>query len=225
MAPDRHGQTLRAQQLLTALRSGPFGAESLNAAIDSHWRRANGAAHDSLPSLITRYQGAARCLREHLHDWLPAATQAEWQAATHKLVQAGVAGELAANLTALEYTFAVLDLVDLAQQAGVELQTAAKTWFDVDARLTLGAWRSQINRLPTDTLWQTQARASARDDVYSTASQITHSLLARQINPETWSAQHRSTIDRLHRMLSTLATQAADLAPVSVALRELRHLA
>ena len=58
-----------------------------------------------------------------------------------------------------------------------------------------------------------------------TASQITHSLLARQINPETWSAQHRSTIDRLHRMLSTLATQAADLAPVSVALRELRHLA
>lgn len=35
---------LRAQQLLTALRSGPFGAEALNATIDSHWRRANGGA-------------------------------------------------------------------------------------------------------------------------------------------------------------------------------------
>ena len=35
---------LRAQQLLTALRSGPFGAEALNAAIDSHSRRASGGA-------------------------------------------------------------------------------------------------------------------------------------------------------------------------------------
>ena len=132
---------------------------------------------------------------------------------------------MAENLTALEYTFAVLDLADLAQQTNTALQETAQTYFAVDALLALSAWRTQINRLPTDTLWQTQARASARDDVYSTASQITHSLLARQINPETWSAQHRSTIDRLHRMLSTLATQAADLAPVSVALRELRHLA
>jgi glutamate dehydrogenase len=41
--------------------------------------RANGA-DDCPPSLITRYQGAARALRDHLDDWLPAATQAEWQA-------------------------------------------------------------------------------------------------------------------------------------------------
>ncbi|MBK9346258.1 MAG: NAD-glutamate dehydrogenase [Burkholderiales bacterium] len=184
--------------------------------------RANGA---DLPSLVARYQPAARALRAHLEAWLPAATRSEWQAAADTLVRAGVAPPLAENLTALEYTFAVLDLADLAQQTNTALQETAQTYFAVDALLALSAWRTQINRLPTDTLWQTQARASARDDVYSTASQITHSLLARQINPETWSAQHRSTIDRLHRMLSTLATQAADLAPVSVALRELRHLA
>jgi glutamate dehydrogenase len=33
------------------------------------------------------------------------------------------------------------------------------------------------------------------------------------------------SIERLRQMLTSISTQGADLAPVSVALRELRHLA
>jgi glutamate dehydrogenase len=79
--------------------------------------------------------------------------------------------------------------------------------------------------LPTDTLWQTQARGSARDDVYSIASQITKGLLSRQEELSVWRDQHVPAIERLCKLLDTISTQAADLAPVSVALRELRHLA
>ncbi|WP_373921793.1 hypothetical protein [Undibacterium cyanobacteriorum] len=43
-----------------------------------------------------------------------------------------------------------------------------------------------MKRLPTDTLWQTQARGSARDDVYSIASQVTRSLLSRKESIATW---------------------------------------
>ena len=93
------------------------------------------------------------------------------------------------------------------------------------AALGLTDWRAQINRLPTDTLWQTQARASARDDVYSIASQITRSLLARDTGVADWSSQHTASIGRLERLLQNISTQSPDLAPVSVALRELRHLA
>ena len=95
----------------------------------------------------------------------------------------------------------------------------------MDDELGLSGWRNQINRLPTDTLWQTQARGSARDDVYSIASQITRGLLSRQEALADWRQRHLNAIERLNTLLSTISAQAADLAPVSVAMRELRHLA
>lgn len=178
-----------------------------------------------MPTLIQRYQPAAREMRQNLSVWLPATAQAAWQQATDVLVTAGVEAELAQNLTALEFIFPALDLVDLAQSANTSLEQAARAYFAIDAELGLTEWRTQINRLPTDTLWQTQARGSARDDVYSIARQITLGQLSRKEDVATWHTQHSQAIERLHSLLTTISTQAADLAPVSVALRELRHLA
>ena len=83
----------------------------------------------------------------------------------------------------------------------------------------------QIGQLPTDTLWQTQARASARDDVYSIAGQVVLSLLSTQQAPAQWQERHAKAIERIAAMYDSMAGQAPDLAPVSVALRELRQLA
>jgi glutamate dehydrogenase len=118
----------------------------------------------------------------------------------------------------------VLDLVDLAQSASTGLEQAARAYFGVDDELGLSTWRKEINRLPTDTLWQTQARGSARDDVYSIAGQITRGLLTRSESVNDWSAHHQSAIDRLSQLRQSIAAQSPDLAPISVALRELRHL-
>jgi glutamate dehydrogenase len=191
----------------------------------SRWMLRIRAQNTDLPTLIARYQPAARELRAHLADWLPAAAHSAWQASTGVLVKEGVQPDLAQGLTALEYVFPALDLVDLAQAANTNLEQAARAYFGVDAELSLTGWRTQINRLPTETLWQTQARASARDDVYSIASQITRGLLTRQQSQADWHTQHAPAIDRLRSLLATISTQGADLAPVSVALRELRHLA
>ncbi|MBP6854383.1 MAG: NAD-glutamate dehydrogenase, partial [Rhodoferax sp.] len=98
-------------------------------------------------------------------------------------------------------------------------------YFEVDAELALGQWRGEINRLPTETLWQTQARASARDDAYAIAGQITRVILQRQENIAAWRERHARPIQRLRHLLDSISTQVPDLAPVSVALRELRHLA
>ena len=167
----------------------------------------------------------ARELRANVATWLPAAAYASLQEASAALVKAGVEAGLAENLAALEFIFPALDLVDLAQSTSSDLEKAARTYFGVDAELGLTGWRDQINRLPTDTLWQTQARGSARDDVYSIASQVTKSLLSRQEDIATWREQHTAAIVKLNQLLATITTQGADLAPVSVALRELRSLA
>ncbi|MFZ6750464.1 NAD-glutamate dehydrogenase [Undibacterium sp. Ren11W] len=191
----------------------------------SRWMLRVRAQNTDLPTLIQHYQPAAREMREHLAVWLPLAAYDNWQQAAEILTSAGVEADLAQDLTALEFIFPALDLVDLAEGCNVDLEEAARAYFGVDAELGLTGWRTQINRLPTETLWQTQARGSARDDVYSIASQITKGLLSRNEEVSAWREQHTAAIARLCKLLATISTQAADLAPVSVALRELRHLA
>ena len=191
----------------------------------SRWMLRIRAESADLPTLIDRYQPAAHELRTHLAQWLPESANTAWHASAQSLIEAGVEETLAQDLTALDFIFPALDLVDLARRAETGLEQAARAYFGIDAELGLTGWRAQINRLPTDTLWQTQARASARDDVYSIASQITGGLLARQEELGVWREQHLPAIEGLCRLLSDISTQAADLAPVSVALRQLRQLA
>lgn len=190
----------------------------------SRWMLSLRGKEADLPTLITHYQPGARDLSAHLDVWLPAHSQKGWQQATLKLVQAGVATELARHLTALEFIFPALDLVDLCDSASTTLEQASRAYFEVDSQLGLSTWRTQINRLPTETLWQTQARGSARDDIYTIARQITQSVLASYPGVEEWAEQHAVQIARVSRLLEIVSVQSADLAPISVALRELRHL-
>jgi glutamate dehydrogenase len=177
-----------------------------------------------LPTLIAKYRPAAQTLREQVAHWLPAAAREQWTAASGRLVQAGVDAQLADDLTVLDHLYPVLDLVDVAEKAGSTLEQAARTYYAVENTLGLDRWRQQIGKLPTDTLWQTQARASARDDVYSIAGQVVLSLLSRRQTLAQWQAQHAKAIERISGMYEGIAGQAPDLAPVSVALRELRQL-
>jgi glutamate dehydrogenase len=178
-----------------------------------------------LPTLITRYQPSADLLRTRLDDWLPERAKEVWRQTSQEWTEWGVSAELARQLTSLEFTFPALDLVDLGATANQPLEQTARAYFEVEVRLDLSGWRAQINRLPTDTLWQTQARGSARDDVYAIASQITQTVLTRHVSLDDWAGQHAAQISRLNQLLQTISAQATDLAPVSVALRELRHLA
>ncbi len=178
-----------------------------------------------LPTLINRYQPATRELRGHLGAWMQDEANTRWQDAATALADAGVEPDLAQNLAALTYIFPALDLVDVAQSTGTSIEQAARTYFAVDAELGLTNWRSEIKRLPTDTRWQTQARGTARDDIYAIASQITRGLLTRGDDLSNWASTHATAIERLRNLRQTVSTQGADLAPVSVALRALRNLA
>jgi glutamate dehydrogenase len=191
----------------------------------SRWMMRARADNADLSELVSRYQPAATAMRSQLRDWLPEGGRASWQAASDALCDAGVETALAQDLSALEFIFPALDLVNLARSAGTTLEMAARTYFSVDAELGLTGWRTEINRLPTDTLWQTQARGSARDDVYSIASQITLGLLSRKETIADWRQRHEAAIRRLNQLLTMVSAQGADLAPVSVAMRELRQLA
>jgi glutamate dehydrogenase len=208
----------------TALQLGLLTQLSIITQRASRWMLRH-RGHGDLPSNIALYQPAAAQLRAHIDQWLPAKAREQWQAASAELVQAGVDAQLADDLTVLDHLYPVLDLVEVAAKANSSLEQAARTYFGVDHALSLGQWRALIAKLPTDTLWQTQARASARDDAYSIASQTVQWLLGQQQTLDQWQERHGKTIERIDAMRESLAGAAPDLAPVAVALRELRQLA
>lgn len=191
----------------------------------SRWMLRLRAAEFDLPTLIARYQSGARELALYLHHCLPQMALLRLAQSSAQLQQAGVAADLADKLSALEHLFPALDLVDLSTKANTTLELAAKAYFAVDNTLDLNGWRAQINRLPTDSVWKSQARASARDDIDAIASQLSLRVLSSFDSAEDWATQHAASIARMNQLLQSISTQVADLAPISVALRELRHLA
>jgi glutamate dehydrogenase len=191
----------------------------------SRWMLRRRRSEAPLPDVVAAYQGAARTLRKQLAHWLPASNVATWKDDAQALITQGVQAELARDLCALPFCFAALDLVDLGQQTAWPLEQVAQTYFAVDAHLGLDGWRQAIARLPAGTLWQTQARASARDDVYAVARQITAKVAHSGQLLADWLQAHAASVSRLAHLQQTVLSQAPDLAPISVALRELKFLA
>jgi glutamate dehydrogenase len=179
----------------------------------------------NLPTLIARYQPGARELAQNLQAWLPSTALAQWDASREQLEHATVSPDLAHRLCALVHVFPALDLVDLAEKANTKLELTAKAYFAVDTALNLNGWRTQIKRLPTETVWKTQARASARDEIDAIASHLTFKVLTDFQNVAAWTSHHAASIARSQQLLQSISMQEADLAPISVALRDLRHLA
>jgi glutamate dehydrogenase len=82
-----------------------------------------------------------------------------------------------------------------------------------------------VSSLPSDGYWQGMAKNSLGDDLAALQRELTADAL-RAGGQIAWETAQHAAIERAQRMLSELAdTKSADLAMLSVALRELRHLA
>lgn len=101
----------------------------------------------------------------------------------------------------------------------------------VGRQLGLQRLRQQIDALPGGTYWANRARSALGDDLAGLQRALTQQVLGMGQGSSAdliaaWTSAHAATLDRAQRLLADLAeTKQADLAMLSVALRELRALA
>lgn len=212
------GQVASELQLQLLARIGAVAQRT------TRWVMRAGQHGASLHVLIDRFAPAERALASRLEQDLPATTRSSWQLARDELVNSGVAQDMATRLASFEHLYPTLMLAELAQSLGQSLERTAQIYFGVDEQLGVAAWRTQVDRLPTDTLWQTQARASARDEVFASALHITRTVLEQFKDPASWAMQHQDGLTRLRGLQQSISAQPPDLASIMVALRELRTL-
>ncbi|MGH6608998.1 MAG: NAD-glutamate dehydrogenase, partial [Burkholderiaceae bacterium] len=129
------------------------------------------------------------------------------------------------SVAASDLSFSALDIAEVAEGCKQPLNKVAATYFAIGGLLGHARLRAQVSALPADGYWQGMARNSLHDDLAALQRELTADA-QHAGGQSAWEVMQRPAIERAQRMLGELAdTKSADLAMLSVALRELRHLA
>ena len=179
---------------------------------------------EPLEQMVARFSPAAQALRERLAQNAAESPQVEaW-------VQAGVPLNLAQKIHATEGLFMTLDVTEIADTSQRSLLDTAEVYEGVGRSLQLHRLQQRIEALPTASYWQTLAKVALGDDL----ADLQRTMTLQVVNgsdglPEKqladWQLLNSTELARAQRLLLDLADVThADLAMVSVALRELRIL-
>ncbi|PZR82580.1 MAG: NAD-glutamate dehydrogenase, partial [Candidatus Aeolococcus gillhamiae] len=154
-----------------------------------------------------------------------------------ELELAGVEGDLAGRIAALDSMFSALDIVDVAAQLGAAVDRVAQVYFAIGERLELDWLQVQIVQLPRGDRWQALARGALRDDLYHQHASLTADVLRRGSGDaeeqhgaprtlvEAWASRNQSALARSLTLLADIKSAgSSDLATLCVALREVRDL-
>jgi glutamate dehydrogenase len=171
-----------------------------------------------LPKLPTLFHGADReALRSHRDS----------------LIAQGLPEPIADWAARLNYSFGLLDVVELARRAGsgVALDEAAEVYFTLSERFRIDTLLSRISDLPREDRWQTLARMALRYDLYAALAGLTSEVLSATsptADPGArvfqWEQLNAASIARARNAIGEFDSSRADLAPLSVVLRQIRTL-
>jgi glutamate dehydrogenase len=181
---------------------------------------------DPMAETIARFAPAAAALLEFI-EAAPVAAPWRLPVTDHlKVLEANrVPAELALKIAAAGTLFAALDIADVGELEKKPLAEVATAYFAIGDLLGLARLRLQVAALPSDGYWQAMAKAALGDDLAGLQRALSADALHAG-GQRTWEAAQGPAIERARRMLTELAdSKSADLAMLSVALRELRNLA
>jgi len=187
-------------------------------------------AHESVGHLVQRYAEGARTFATLLPETLPAPYLAVWHGFVEELVSQGVPAELARSLTNTLVLGSALDIVDLAEDAGMPVQAVAQLYFLIGERFDMLWLHRAILDTPVQGKWPLLARNHLRDDTYHlhrllTARVLRHPGDSPQARLDGWLGENRRPIDfALRRIQEVRSTPVVDFHALVVYVRELRKL-
>ena len=146
--------------------------------------------------------------------------------------EANVPEALAKRMASLAALRSGPDLVEIAENAKLPINAAARVYFGVGTALLLDWIREEIERLSVEGHWQAVARTTLRDNIYNLQRMLCTQVLSesRQRAPEqalqTWITRHQKAVDYLRQTVNDMRSlPEMDFATLSVALQAVRRMA
>jgi glutamate dehydrogenase len=200
----------------------------------SRWLLRNRRQPLDISSTVEHFAPAVPLLADEIPRLLAESEEADeaFGAAIERFTADGVPEALARRVAALPALFSALDVVDVTRATGRGREQVAAVYFALGRHLQLNWLRERILRLPRGDRWQALARAALRDDLYAVRASLTAEVLQAggptQDSAELirrWFDQDKPAFGRCLAVLRDVAADdRADLATLSVALREVRGL-
>jgi glutamate dehydrogenase len=127
--------------------------------------------------------------------------------------------------------YSAFDIVEIASPVGRTVDETAEVYFDLADRLQISRLRDRITALPRDDRWNTMARNSLRDDLYTAHAALAKDVLTVTVSgsPEerlaAWVARNESSVARANQTLVEIwESDAFTVATLSVAVQAIRTL-
>ncbi len=196
----------------------------------TNWFLRSSRLGEPMEPTMEHFRPGVEAIYGQLGQLVDAPTAAHIDALAAGWERAGVPGDVARRVTALDTLFAALDIADVSAATSRPAEAVAGAYFGVTSKLGLAWLRERIGALPGDGHWQALAKSAMRDDLAGLQRALATNALAAATDGGdpvvAWEARHRGAMERAARILGELhAVPAPDLAMLSVGLRELRNLA
>ena len=141
-------------------------------------------------------------------------------------VTAGVPGDLARRSANWPWLHTCLDVIEVACRERNDVIDTGVAYWAVFEAFNIGWLWDGIGNLPRADRWQTQARASLRDDLMTVIADLTGAVIrTADGSPSVWIEANRDAVSRVTDMEAEIRrVESFDLTTLSVALRQLRNL-
>ncbi|WP_285790705.1 NAD-glutamate dehydrogenase [Micromonospora sp. NBRC 101691] len=195
------------------------------------WLVTNRRSPIDVPAEIARLRDGVAQLLPELDSLFYGAEREALAAHVDMMSKRGLPRELAERATRLMYSFGLLDVVETAAQTGKDVGEVASVYFVLSDRFRVDSLLSKISLLPREDRWQTLARMALRYDLYAALAALTSEVLdstdvtlSPQDRVQVWEQSNAVSIHRAHRAMGEFDESRADLAALSVLLRQIRTL-
>ena len=181
---------------------------------------------------IRRFQPVVEEFAGQVPDVLRGGEADRLQRVRTRFLDLGAPEALAQQASASLDVFALLDIAEISGRTGEAPATLIPLYFAISERYDVDQTLMRITALPRGDRWGALARQALRSDLYGVIAGLT-ARVSRATSPALdpsdrilgWEQAHAAGLGRARATLDEIAaTEDADLATLSVALRVLRNL-
>jgi glutamate dehydrogenase len=191
----------------------------------SRWLLAHRSRPIDIGATVQFFAPGAAALSKTLRRLLGPSDVEPLMIQTEELEQAGVPPGLAQRAAELATMFSTFDIVEVANESGLDVEQVAAVHFKLAARLDLHWLRDRIVELPRDDRWRALARAALRDDLYSLHRSLTAEVLRQpDRDADAWVDRNPAAERCMQTLAEIRVGHVFDTTTLPVAVREVRNL-
>jgi glutamate dehydrogenase len=208
----------------------------------SRWLLSNRPQPLAVGSAISRFAGVVSELAPQVLGMLEGREKESVTAHAERLIASGVPVELAQRVASLLFTYALLDITEVAELAEREAggsmgperthHETAELYYALSEHLDIDRMLVSVSGLERGNRWHALARLALRDDFYSSLRAITLDVLSTSDQGDSaqeriakWEEINASRLSRARAALDEInRANRLDLATLSVAARQVRSM-